>query len=1041
MQPNMPNMPNMMNAMPGPAGFPGVIPGMQQTMNAPLPNMHAPGMPGNRPQAGDMRGFPPVAMPGGPSMPGGMQANPQVMPGMAMQPNVPQNMMMNPGFSSQAQWNQQQNNGNWMNNGFPRGMGDQFMAPNQMSNMQSRQPMGQGMPPVPPVNRANFMPSDDMMSQGGPGGQMDPKKPMSMNPRHSSNFPMQGTFNSSNFQNQPRGSFPPNQSVPQPFLPKPQGNASFSSSNRTSKGMPAESGRSHGGNYRESGNAIKDSIRLGTICRYKDRDGSYKEVQVVSIDRTLDPPSYCIRLPDGRERETEAYRLEIIRHEELPPDDYESEEEMKPMQPGHAAPVPYGNADVSMMNYMQREHPQFQMQRESQPWQAFTTNDGAIYYYNTLNGQTTWDKPPGFVDPPVARFAGNAPEPDEDEDDATVIGSEQIGDTGWSQANMSDGSCYYFKETGETTWDVPDEVAEYQQNKSAYQAAMMSNQMLYQGADAMQESGWTGYAMPANIQHDRAFNQAFNAQAEEPEEGESEESAARGGAGQPKQQNKVVDKEEKKRREEEKKKQEEERERLAAERADLARRKAEFKEMLLEKGVVPGSSWEKELPKFCFEPRYKELLDSVFDRKTVFASLTRSDVMRYKEKERKKNAALREQALEIFKELLNQPSVTAATTLDSFWEEIQSDERLAILEKTDKKVLQLFNMRIEPLRSMAREARNRAREEFIKMLTGDTELNHESKWTAYKEKLQEMEKEGKLPSSLSDLDMEDKERLFRDHIKQFHREPPASHGDKANGGQKDSTSDRSDDDAKEPPRNYSDYRQEDRGRGRSKPKKNYKKNAFYELLQDLIKDPSMTWTDAREKLRKNERYHMCAEGFTAIERESMFSDHIESMLDKIGEELERLLDSMEDVTLSSSWEEVEEKLKGREGTFVQLSASRREQCFKKWRGDFIARTKESLQQKVSEEKAEAIRSMDLTDKESCCRFGGELQDITEWNQLGALGEEQRNEILIAILTDLQGNKKREREDKDEVEVEQKRLRPTEDAIQDKQEEQGEQEHS
>ena len=81
-------------------------------------------------------------------------------------------------------------------------------------------------------------------------------------------------------------------------------------------------------------------------------------------------------------------------------------------------------------------------------------------------------------------------------------------------------------------------VAEYQQNKSAYQAAMMSNQMLYQGADAMQESGWTGYAMPANIQHDRAFNQAFNAQAEEAEEGESEESAARGGAGQPKQQNK-----------------------------------------------------------------------------------------------------------------------------------------------------------------------------------------------------------------------------------------------------------------------------------------------------------------------------------------------------------------------------------------------------------------------------------------------------------------------------------------------------------------------
>eukprot|EP00960_Hanusia_phi_P072745 767869-Hanusia_phi.AAC.2 len=139
-------------------------------------------------------------------------------------------------------------------------------------------------------------------------------------------------------------------------------------------------------------------------------------------------------------------------------------------------------------------------------------------------------------------------------------------------------------------------------------------------------------------------------------------------------------------------------------------------------------------------------------------------------------------------------------------------------------------MRIEPLRSAAREARNRAREEFIKLLTEDAELNHESTWTNYREKLQEMEKDGKLPSSLSELGTDEKERLFKDHVKQFHREPPASHGDDVNGDPKDS--EQSDDDG------------------------------------------------------NNERYHMCAEGFTAIERESMFSEHIESMLEKIGEEFE-----------------------------------------------------------------------------------------------------------------------------------------------------------
>jgi hypothetical protein len=54
-----------------------------------------------------------------------------------------------------------------------------------------------------------------------------------------------------------------------------------------------------------------NAIQKGGVYWYRDKmDGVEKQVEVVAIDRSVEPPSFAIRV-DGRERETEAHRLSL----------------------------------------------------------------------------------------------------------------------------------------------------------------------------------------------------------------------------------------------------------------------------------------------------------------------------------------------------------------------------------------------------------------------------------------------------------------------------------------------------------------------------------------------------------------------------------------------------------------------------------------------------------------------------------------------------------------------------------------------------------
>ncbi|XP_030637850.1 WW domain-binding protein 4 [Chanos chanos] len=76
---------------------------------------------------------------------------------------------------------------------------------------------------------------------------------------------------------------------------------------------------------------------------------------------------------------------------------------------------------------------------QSDAWVEGTTDDGQIYYYNVLTGESQWDKPDGFQgDTPVSAQ------------------SQTFSGSAWMEAVSPDGYTYYYNtETGESSWEKP----------------------------------------------------------------------------------------------------------------------------------------------------------------------------------------------------------------------------------------------------------------------------------------------------------------------------------------------------------------------------------------------------------------------------------------------------------------------------------------------------------------------------------------------------------------------------------------------------------
>ena len=110
-----------------------------------------------------------------------------------------------------------------------------------------------------------------------------------------------------------------------------------------------------------------------------------------------------------------------------------------------------------------------------------------------------------------------------------------------------------------------------------------------------------------------------------------------------------------------------------------------YRDLVLEEcGVAAFGAWEKELPKFLSDPRYKAL-PTMAERRGLFDTFVRGKA----EAERKRKAAGRKAAIEGFRELLAElgGELTAESTLATVAASKGLDPRFAALEVKDKEAL------------------------------------------------------------------------------------------------------------------------------------------------------------------------------------------------------------------------------------------------------------------------------------------------------------------------------------------------------------------
>ncbi|KAJ8404855.1 hypothetical protein AAFF_G00332420 [Aldrovandia affinis] len=134
----------------------------------------------------------------------------------------------------------------------------------------------------------------------------------------------------------------------------------------------------------------------------------------------------------------------------------------------------------------------------------------------------------------------------------------------------------------------------------------------------------------------------------------------------------------------------------------LELRIAHFRDMLLERGVSAFSTWEKELHKIVFDPRY--LLLTSEERKQIFDQFVKA---RIKEEYKEKKSKL-QQAKEEFRKLLEESKVTSRSTFKEFSEKYGRDQRFKQVQKK-KDQEHFFNQFVNALKKRDKENRQRLR--------------------------------------------------------------------------------------------------------------------------------------------------------------------------------------------------------------------------------------------------------------------------------------------------------------------------------------------
>ncbi|CAB3367370.1 Hypothetical predicted protein [Cloeon dipterum] len=421
--------------------------------------------------------------------------------------------------------------------------------------------------------------------------------------------------------------------------------------------------------------------------------------------------------------------------------------------------------------------------------------------------------------------------------------------------------------------------------------------------------------------------------------------------------------------------------RAARERAvvPLEARIKQFKSMLHEKQVSAFSTWEKELHKIVFDPRY--LLLTSKERKQVFEKYVKE---RAEEERREKRMKMRERK-DDFRKLMEEAKLSGKSTFSDFAQKHGKDERFKNIEKMRERE-SLFNEYIVEVRRKEKDDKKQRREtckkDFIALLKETEGIDKNSRWSDIKKKIDDDKRYRAVDSSSN------REDWFYDYVKSLKEEKRDKHRDKDSdrhskeGDQTDEKNsddeekDKSEDENEKEKEREKKERQEaslrerekevrqtlashmrERDKERELHKHDEAVQQFTALLVDLVRNSDLTWKEAKRMMRKDSRWDLVSL-LERDEKEKYFTQHIDQLTRKKREKLRELLDETQEVTLTSTWKEIRRIIK-EDPRYSKFSSSERkcEREFKEYLKDKLVAAKADFRELLKETKMITYKSL------------------------------------------------------------------------------------
>nr|XP_016851031.1 PREDICTED: transcription elongation regulator 1 isoform X2 [Anolis carolinensis] len=420
----------------------------------------------------------------------------------------------------------------------------------------------------------------------------------------------------------------------------------------------------------------------------------------------------------------------------------------------------------------------------------------------------------------------------------------------------------------------------------------------------------------------------------------------------------------------------------------LEARMKQFKDMLLERGVSAFSTWEKELHKIVFDPRY--LLLNSKERKQVFDQYVKTRAE--EERKEKKNKIM--QAKEDFKKMMEEAKINPRTTFSEFAAKHAKDSRFKAIEKMKDREA-LFNEFITAARKKEKED-SKTRGEKIKMdffeLLSNHHLDSQSRWSKVKDKVETDPRYKAVDSSSQ------REDLFKQYIEKIAKNVDSEKEKELERQARIEAS------LREREREVQKARSEQTkeiDREREQHKREEAIQNFKALLSDMVRSSDVSWSDTRRTLRKDHRW----ESGSLLEREEkekLFNEHIEALTKKKEAHFRQLLDETSSITLTSTWKEVKKIIKEDPRCIKFSSSDRKKQReFEEYIRDKYITAKADFRTLLKETKFITYRSKKLIQESDQHLKDIEkiLQNDKRYLVLDCVPEERRK-LIVSYVDDL-----------------------------------------